>query len=156
MKNLPARLKLLRGDQNQNEFAEAIGISVASISRYERGVGAPDLDIIDKICSKFDVNPKWLVFGEGLMKMPKHDGTMRHDGTVTYGGDVVREQGACPRCTELLEKLVAALNKAMQAQEQKEELLKENGELKAENARLTAELSLFAASASESKQANTA
>lgn len=65
MQDLASRLKALRANKNQAEFAEEIGISVRSLSRYENGLGSPDLDTINKICDKFGVSPQWLAFGDG-------------------------------------------------------------------------------------------
>ncbi len=154
--SIAERLLQVRGAIRQGEFAKALGINPNTLRNYENGRVSPNNAILERICVQFSVNPAWLLLGTGLMKTPTHDGTMRRDGTISHGGEVVREQNACPHCTELYEKLVHALNKAMQTQEQKEEVMKENAVLREENARLKAELSLFAANAAEATRTGAA
>lgn len=68
MNSFQERLKIVRGSQSQANFASALGITLSSFSRYERGESVPDLEFIQKICSKFDVFPNWLISGQGPMR----------------------------------------------------------------------------------------
>lgn len=51
--DLPEAIRLLRGDVSQQAFATELGISVASVSRYERG-SEPDATALGKFLAKAD------------------------------------------------------------------------------------------------------
>lgn len=59
------RLREVRGAQTQDEFSEAVGVPKRTLVRYEAGVTYPTADTLAKICAKFNVDPRWLLFGEG-------------------------------------------------------------------------------------------
>lgn len=61
------RMKRIRKDSNltQAAFAEAIGATRAMVSEYEIGRVTPDKSMQMLICSKFNVNERWLETGEG-------------------------------------------------------------------------------------------
>lgn len=64
------RLKELRkalGFKNQQDFADALNIKRGTIANYEIGRNEPIDAVITLICSKFNVNEKWLRTGEGEM-----------------------------------------------------------------------------------------
>ena len=58
------RIREIRGDMSQREFAEKLGISQSSISGYEKNTRLPDYDIIRKICSEFTVSADWIIIGK--------------------------------------------------------------------------------------------
>ena len=66
--NTAERLKKIRGDMTQADFAKLIGIHKNSLKRYERGESEPDIGVCSKICSVFGVSPDWLILGTGPMK----------------------------------------------------------------------------------------
>ncbi len=59
------RLKELRGALSQFSFSQTLGISQRSLSRYELGVSAPDVETLCTICLVLNIDPKWLLFGKG-------------------------------------------------------------------------------------------
>lgn len=63
MSDIGERLKLLRGETSQYEFAKMIGIHRNTLVRYETGAGPPDADFISMICQRFKVSADWLIFG---------------------------------------------------------------------------------------------
>lgn len=65
MSSLAERIKTVRGEISREEFAQLIGVHVNTVGRYERGESEPDISIASKICREFDVNPHWLMLGEG-------------------------------------------------------------------------------------------
>ena len=145
MKDFPSRLKKLRGAVNQAEFAETLGISTKTLSRYELGSSLPDLGFLDKVCAITGVDPKWLMFGEGSGPAGydgpfKHDGSIRHDGSSEHPSKPVGSLAACPLCIELAEllgladeRLYEANNRAYKAMESKESLVEKVAALEAEN-----------------------
>lgn len=60
------RLAILRKehDMSMKEFAKAIKISQAAVSRYESGERAPELHILIKIAKAFKVSLEWLTGGD--------------------------------------------------------------------------------------------
>lgn len=68
---LAQRLRLLRGEVPQAEFAAKVGIHKSSWGRYERGVGEPTATDLARLCGVCGVNPLWLLCGEGAMRDPK-------------------------------------------------------------------------------------
>lgn len=79
MSSLAERLKSVRGELSREEFAQAIGVHVNTVGRYERGESEPDISIASKICREFDVSPHWLMLGEGPQGL-----SLSHDGVPTF------------------------------------------------------------------------
>ena len=63
MATLPERLKELRKAQkmNQSELAERIGVSMYTVSVWERGQRRPEYDNLDALCDVFQVNLGYLL-----------------------------------------------------------------------------------------------
>lgn len=49
----------------QQQMADAVGIHITQIKRYEAGEAQPSLDILKKIAVAFSVSTDWLIFEEG-------------------------------------------------------------------------------------------
>lgn len=67
-------LKELRREKNlsQEQFAEIMGVSNRSVSRWETGMNMPDLDILIEIAKYYDVEIKEILDGEkGVELMDK-------------------------------------------------------------------------------------
>jgi transcriptional regulator with XRE-family HTH domain len=64
MNEFADRLKILRGRKSQTAFSDEIGVSQRTLSRYENGA-LPDIGVAQTICRRFNVEPRWLLFGEG-------------------------------------------------------------------------------------------
>ena len=58
---LGARLKALRGNASQSDFAAKIGIKQTSYSAYERGRMEPSASMIVLICKNANVSSDWLL-----------------------------------------------------------------------------------------------
>lgn len=61
------RLKALRGNTSQGEYAKLLGVTTNTIGRYERGERTPDVDFLSAACRATGANPRWLILGEGPM-----------------------------------------------------------------------------------------
>ena len=63
------RLKQAREQLNlsQGPFASSIGVSINTISNWERGVAHPPADKLALIREKYGIDLNWLLTGEGLM-----------------------------------------------------------------------------------------
>lgn len=63
------RLKILRGNLNQDEFSSKVGFHKNTIGRWERGEQSPNVADVNRILATFpNINPTWLLTGEGEMK----------------------------------------------------------------------------------------
>jgi len=74
-------------DLTQPEFAQIIGISRNSLSRYENGTSSVSTELIDIICQKFNVSYVDIV-GEDKMLNPVED------YELTLKIEIVKERGA--------------------------------------------------------------
>ena len=63
-KMIGQRIKMIRGQQSQQEFAELLNIGRASLARYELGDRPPDLEFAYKTYVMCGVNPLWLMTGQ--------------------------------------------------------------------------------------------
>ncbi|MDL2275634.1 XRE family transcriptional regulator [Desulfosarcina sp. OttesenSCG-928-G10] len=63
MTQLGDRIKEVRGSMSQSELGSRLNVSQRTIGYYERNERLPDADFIRLICSEFDVDPRWLLFG---------------------------------------------------------------------------------------------
>ena len=65
--NIGERLRQVRKkmDLNQSEFADAFGVTLQTISRYERGTRVPDGDFLLVLKEQANVSIDWLLTGIG-------------------------------------------------------------------------------------------
>jgi transcriptional regulator with XRE-family HTH domain len=61
---LPNRIKFLRGAHTQKEFGEILGVSKATVSKYESGINIPSSDILKKIAFVGNKSIEWLLRGD--------------------------------------------------------------------------------------------
>lgn len=82
-------LKTLRKINNltQPEFADIVGISRNSLSRYENGTSSISTELLDRICQKFNVSYVEIV-GEDKMLTPVED------YQLTLKVEVIKERGS--------------------------------------------------------------
>lgn len=64
MESLQSRIKTLRGEETQAQFAERLAVPVNTLGRYERGINTPNLDFLIKLHDIFGVSLDWIVFGK--------------------------------------------------------------------------------------------
>ena len=59
------RLREIRGfDATQREFANRIGISQGQLSKYERGLAPPAVEVLIRIKQLYGVSLDWLLTGK--------------------------------------------------------------------------------------------
>lgn len=61
---IPARIKKVRGQISQRQFAKMVGCSNGQVSLVENGILVPSKDWIRKVAEKFDVSLGWLMTGD--------------------------------------------------------------------------------------------
>lgn len=66
LSNFGDNLKRYRIEKNfsQQELAEAIGMHSTHVSRYERNLTAPSIDVVKKIVEVLDISIDTLIYGE--------------------------------------------------------------------------------------------
>lgn len=67
-KRIGERIRELRADESQGEFARKFGLSQVDISRIERGEVKPTPELLYNICIKYARPMAWLLTGEGSMR----------------------------------------------------------------------------------------
>ncbi len=55
------RLRTLRGELKQAEFARKVGIAQNTYSRYESGERIPDIEVLARLAARLDVSADWLL-----------------------------------------------------------------------------------------------
>jgi transcriptional regulator with XRE-family HTH domain len=68
--SLGGRLKQIRkaARLNQDEFASGLGVHLRTYSYYEHDEREPDASFLKAVCEKYDIEPAWLLLGEGPMR----------------------------------------------------------------------------------------
>lgn len=67
MDTVGQRIRHLRGKLSRADLATGIGISATALAQYERDTQSPGFNSIVSICRHFNVESRWLLFGEGPM-----------------------------------------------------------------------------------------
>lgn len=70
--DIGGRIRYVRGSRKQKAFAGAIGCSVNTLIRYEKGQTEVTATVLKRIGKEFGVNANWLLMGEG----PVHRGSL--------------------------------------------------------------------------------
>jgi phage repressor protein C with HTH and peptisase S24 domain len=65
--NIGARIRLARGKQTREAFAQRLGIHPQTLYRYESGGRSVDADLLMKICTECSISSEWIIFGKGSM-----------------------------------------------------------------------------------------
>lgn len=60
---LGARLASIRGRASKTDFAESLGITTVTLSKYEDDRGNPAADFLGRLALEYDVDLNWLISG---------------------------------------------------------------------------------------------
>jgi transcriptional regulator with XRE-family HTH domain len=63
LKDIGERIRELRGDVSQDEFAPQLGITQGQLSKIERGQAEPSVAVLVKLHERFNKTLDWLVLG---------------------------------------------------------------------------------------------
>lgn len=61
------RIKKIRGDISQTDFAIKLGVSRSTILHYEKGDSSPNATFLNAVCDIFNISPAWILTGSGNM-----------------------------------------------------------------------------------------
>ena len=64
LRSLGGRIRQLRAQTTQEEFATFLGISQAQLSKYELGLSAPPLGVLIKLAEKYGRTTDWILTGK--------------------------------------------------------------------------------------------
>jgi DNA-binding XRE family transcriptional regulator len=64
LKSIGCRVRRLRGEVLQDELAVELGISQGQLSKIERGLVAPGLEVLLALANRFRTTIDWIVQGE--------------------------------------------------------------------------------------------
>lgn len=67
------RIKTLRGNLSQREFAKKIGCSQSLIAAVEKEVTKPSESLLKKIAAACDVSYDWLLYGEDISQISQEE-----------------------------------------------------------------------------------
>ena len=59
------RIKTLRGDTPQEELAAYLYIRQGQLSKIERGMAAPSIDVLIRLSDRFRKSVDWILRGDG-------------------------------------------------------------------------------------------
>lgn len=83
------RIRAIRGNQTQPEFAKSLNVSLGSVQGWEYGFGKPSFAMRKLICTTYGINQTWLETGEGEMYAKSASQTLdaiaaRYNGSPTF------------------------------------------------------------------------
>lgn len=81
----------MKSGMNQNQLAEAVGVTASQISRYENGLAHPRIAVVHRLCEALSVPLELLtahVDLEGKPKNRKNSGRTKLEVKVRNDGDV--------------------------------------------------------------------
>lgn len=67
MSTFEDRFRQIRGDKNQVEFAQLVGITKQKVSNYENGIVKPTFEVLYLLAVNLHINLNWLITGNGDM-----------------------------------------------------------------------------------------
>ncbi len=90
---LSEKIKQIRKDNNlsQEKFAEEIGVSRQSIVKYEKGVTNPLIDVLIRICQRFNLSLDYFVKEENNDSIGNADSI---DNNIIVTNDIVKKEEA--------------------------------------------------------------
>lgn len=65
LEGIGSRIRVLRGDMLQEDFAKYLGISQGQLSKIERGKLGPTAEILIRLVKRFGKTADWILMGHG-------------------------------------------------------------------------------------------
>lgn len=94
-KSFCEKLRELRGNNSQQEFAKRIGVPQTSYSAWERGVKEPSFSAIKKLCEVCAIPPEWLL---GIDDVNPKGITATNSAVHTNGNTHIKVATECRDC----------------------------------------------------------
>ena len=92
MKTLGERLKLIQKKSGKTlpEFAKSLGVSRDSLINYQQNRTSPDSRLLSTLCELYQVNPTWLLLGEGKPVSGEVGKAGEREGKIAVSDPVVQ------------------------------------------------------------------
>ncbi len=91
------RIKIIRGNLEQKEFAKKIGVHRNVLASWENNRGLPGGNSLLKIYKEFGANIHWLLSGEGEMYVDESNRLSGNDTMIKSASDFIRRMTVFPR-----------------------------------------------------------
>ena len=65
LEGIGSRIRVLRGDMLQEDFAKYLGISQGQLSKIERGKLGPTAEILIRLVKRYGKTADWILMGQG-------------------------------------------------------------------------------------------
>lgn len=85
---LSKRIKVLRGELSQKDFADRLGISLRAYQNYESGERLPPADVIEKISELCQVTADFILMGKELVDRPAVRSVMKKLEDIATDDDI--------------------------------------------------------------------
>lgn len=95
MTTLGERIRILRGESNQQDFADKLSITRQYVALLESDKREPSALLMDSLCQKFQVRREWLEFGDepkDLKDIPQEDADFAAVLRAMTGGSETKKQ----------------------------------------------------------------
>lgn len=101
MTTLGERIRILRGESSQQEFADKLSISRQYVALLESGRREPSPVLMDSLCQKFQIRREWLETGAE----PQYPEQVQ-SGPETIIPELFSILSNCPAVLEMFQKVV--------------------------------------------------
>lgn len=120
LNKIGGRIALIRDQSglNQEQFGENIGLSKSNISQIENHIFKPSYDSLVKIIEHYNINPVWLLTGEGEMIRQRNNELQVAEKTSSYNRAEKIDVGG-------LRKLLIGVQKILERRENEVNILKD-------------------------------
>ncbi len=140
MENLGQRIRMLRQGESRASFSRRLGISPASLQRYEGGERQPDTEFLEHLIADKNLCREWLLQGKGPMHPVPHADELVVEKTADMSATLEGESTQHRDFIENKKNKIADMSAILDLQQRLLEALQEQNNLLRENAHLRLQL----------------
>ncbi len=137
MENLGQRIRMVRQGESRASFSRRLGISPASLQRYEGGERQPDTEFLEHLMADKNLCRDWLLLGKGPMHPAPHTegsavGKMDDMSSILKCERAQHTDFAAPQKnkTDDMSSVLGLQQKLLEALQEQNNLLRENAHLR--------------------------
>ena len=112
--DIGSRIQQIRGKMPRAEFAELLGVHPQTLYMYEKNKRVVDVELVQRLCSKFNISVEWLIFGGDQLQAAVSDREDEHLRREIAEKEAVIAQKE-ERINTLQSELIAAQSGALKA-----------------------------------------
>lgn len=147
MEKLGQRIRMVRQGESRASFSRRLGISPASLQRYELGERSPDKDFLERLISDKNLCREWLMLGAGPMFETLPGKGKNTDQTCDMSQVLQEQKTQLPETNDNIKnqtcdtsQVLELQSELLKASKEYAVLLSQNGDLRVEVERLRMEL----------------